>query len=115
MSPAAASRPRTGTIYRRILVPVVEDDALARVAIEYAGDLALAFGSSLLFCTIAGTAGATCRSTLTVSRGGGKWTPETRSGRGTVTVPAADQRAAIAVALAVVSDALKHPVGSSTG
>jgi hypothetical protein len=33
----------------------------------------------------------------------------------TVTVLAADQPAAVAVALAVVSDALKHPVGSSTG
>ena len=32
-----------------------------------------------------------------------------------VTVLAADQPAAVAVALAVVSDALKHPVGSSTG
>ena len=32
----------------------------------------------------------------------------------TVTVLAADQPAAVAVALAVVSDALKHPVGSST-
>jgi len=31
-----------------------------------------------------------------------------------VTVPAADQPAAVAVALAVVSDALKRPVGSST-
>jgi hypothetical protein len=33
----------------------------------------------------------------------------------TVTVLAADQPAAVAVALAVVSDALKHSVGSSTG
>ena len=33
----------------------------------------------------------------------------------TVTVLAADQPAVVAVALAVVSDALKHPVGSSTG
>ena len=32
-----------------------------------------------------------------------------------VTVLAADQPAAVAVALAVVSDALKRPVGSSTG
>ena len=33
----------------------------------------------------------------------------------TVTVLAADQPAAVAVDLAVMSDALKHPVGSSTG
>jgi hypothetical protein len=33
----------------------------------------------------------------------------------TVTVLAADQPAAVAVALAVVSDALKYPVESSTG
>ena len=33
----------------------------------------------------------------------------------TVTVLAADQPAAVAVALAVMSDALKHPVASSTG
>jgi hypothetical protein len=33
----------------------------------------------------------------------------------TITVLAADQPAAVAVALAVVSDALKHPVGPSTG
>ena len=33
----------------------------------------------------------------------------------TVTVLAADQPATVAVALAVVSDTLKHPVGSSTG
>ena len=33
----------------------------------------------------------------------------------TVTVLADDQPAAVAVALAVVSDALKHPVGPSTG
>jgi hypothetical protein len=33
----------------------------------------------------------------------------------TVAVLAADQPAAVAVALAVVPDALKHPVGSSTG
>ncbi len=32
-----------------------------------------------------------------------------------VTVLAADQPAAVAVALAVVPDALKHPVGSSSG
>ena len=32
-----------------------------------------------------------------------------------VTVLAADQPAAVAVALAVVSDVLRHPVGSSTG
>ena len=31
-----------------------------------------------------------------------------------VTVLAADQPAAVAVALAIVSDALKHPVASST-
>jgi hypothetical protein len=33
----------------------------------------------------------------------------------TITGLAADQPAAVAVALAVVSDALKHPVGWSTG
>jgi nucleotide-binding universal stress UspA family protein len=51
-------RPRTGTIYRRVLVPVVEDDALSRIATEYACSLARNFGSTLVFCTIAGTGGA---------------------------------------------------------
>ena len=51
-------RPRIGTIYRRILVPVVEDDDLGRIATDYACALARAFGSTLLFCTIAGTGGA---------------------------------------------------------
>lgn len=49
-------RPRTGKIYGRILVPVVDDD-LSRIATQYATSLAKAFGSTLLFCTIGGSAG----------------------------------------------------------
>ncbi len=54
----AVRRARTGKIYRRVMVPVVEDDDLARAATDYACALAKAFGSTLLFCTIAGTSGA---------------------------------------------------------
>jgi nucleotide-binding universal stress UspA family protein len=49
-------RPRTGNIYHRILVPVVDDD-LSRIATAYATSLAKTFGSTLLFCTIGGSAG----------------------------------------------------------
>ena len=49
-------RQRTGTIYNRILVPVVDDD-LSRIATAYATGLAKAFGSTVLFCTFGGTAG----------------------------------------------------------
>jgi nucleotide-binding universal stress UspA family protein len=54
----AVRRPRIGRVYGRVMVPVVEDDALARAATDYACALAKAFGSTLLFCTIAGTGGA---------------------------------------------------------
>jgi len=54
----AVRRPRIGKIYRRVMVPVVEDDELAKIATDYGCALANAFGSTLLFCTIAGTGGA---------------------------------------------------------
>lgn len=44
-------RPAIGTIYHRILVPIVDDDLSAMTA-RYATELARAFGSRLLYCTI---------------------------------------------------------------
>lgn len=44
-------RPAVGRLSHRILVPIV-DDALSRVAIAYARELARNFDSTLLFCTL---------------------------------------------------------------
>ena len=63
-------RPRIGTIYRRILVPVVEDDDLDRIATAYACRLALAFGTTLVFCTIAGSATGSAAEMLERARNG---------------------------------------------
>ncbi len=44
-------RPATGKIHHRILVPIVDDD-LSGLTVRYATEVAHAFGSRLLFCTV---------------------------------------------------------------
>ena len=44
-------RPATGKIHHRILVPIVDDD-LSGMTVRYATEVAHAFGSRLLFCTV---------------------------------------------------------------
>jgi nucleotide-binding universal stress UspA family protein len=50
-------RPAIGKIHHRILVPIVDDD-LSAMAVRYATELARAFGSRLLFCTVEDTRAA---------------------------------------------------------
>jgi nucleotide-binding universal stress UspA family protein len=56
-------RAAIGKIHHRILVPIV-DDGLSAMAARYATDLARAFGSRLLFCTIEDTRAASNSKTL---------------------------------------------------
>jgi nucleotide-binding universal stress UspA family protein len=44
-------RPAIGKIYHRLLVPIVDDD-LSKMTAQYATEVARAFGSRLLFCTV---------------------------------------------------------------
>jgi nucleotide-binding universal stress UspA family protein len=44
-------RPPLGKVYRRVLVPVVDDD-LSATTIRYAIDFGLAFDAELVFCTV---------------------------------------------------------------
>jgi nucleotide-binding universal stress UspA family protein len=44
-------RPAIGKLHHRILVPIVDDD-LSGMTVRYATDVAKAFGSRLLFCTV---------------------------------------------------------------
>jgi nucleotide-binding universal stress UspA family protein len=50
-------RPAIGKIYHRILVPIVDDD-LSAMAARYATEVARAFGSRLVFCTVEDGPGA---------------------------------------------------------
>lgn len=50
-------RPAIGKIHHRILVPIVDDD-LSAMAARYATDVARAFGSRLVFCTVEDSRGA---------------------------------------------------------
>lgn len=49
-------RPPLGKVYRRVLVPIVDDD-LSATTIRYAIDFGLAFDAELVFCTVHDEAG----------------------------------------------------------